>query len=522
MLPVVAHVVADEGKHGHRVAADLADVAEGGGGHFGTHRSADVYAVRPVAGLEDEGHGGGAAAAEQDRGEGNAFRVLPFGVDRRALGGGSGEACVRVSALAATVRGPVIALPVDGVGGSGAVHAFPPDVAVVGQAYVGEDDIFLDGVHGDRVRLVGRAGSHAEVAVFRVDGVEGAVFMGPDPGDVVTDDGGLPAGFTVGGGGNEHGQVGLAAGGRECAAHIGLRAVRGFNAQKEHVFGHPLVLAGDGGGDAQGQALLAEQGVAAVTGTEGPDFFRFREVADVFFFVAGPRHVDLAVCKRGAHGVEAGNEGSVAVALRVAAALDFVFQTLENGFAHLGHDAHVDHDVGGVRDFNADLGQGGVQGTHAEGDHVHGTALHAALEEALQFGLHFNGVGPVVGRACVFFLLAADERAVFHTGHIGRGGTGEEASGALLGVQFDKGALFYHHVAKLIIFFLRAVAPIDGVGLAKLGDFVDPLLSCFVSGTHGGNSVCTEMAVGKSPVRLFMGRFGCSRRGNPVQGKALP
>ena len=346
--------------------------------------------------------------------------------------------------------------------------------------------------------------------------------MGPDPGDVVTDDGGLPAGFTVGGGGNEHGQVGLAAGGRECAAHIGLRAVRGFNAQKEHVFGHPLVLAGDGGGDAQGQALLAEQGVAAVTGTEGPDFFRFREVADVFFFVAGPRHVDLAVCKRGAHGVEAGNEGSVAVALRVAAALDFVFQTLENGFAHLGHDAHVDHDVGGVRDFNADLGQGGVQGTHAEGDHVHGTALHAALEEALQFGLHFNGVGPVVGRACVFFLLAADERAVFHTGHIGRGGTGEEASGALLGVQFDKGALFYHHVAKLIIFFLRAVAPIDGVGLAKLGDFVDPLLSCFVSGTHGGNSVCTEMAVGKSPVRLFMGRFGCSRRGNPVQGKALP
>ena len=62
----------------------------------------------------------------------------------------------------------------------------------------------------------------------------------------------------------------------------------------------------------------------------------------------------------------------------------------------------------------------------------------------------------------------------------------------------------------------------DVVGLAKLGDFVDPLLSCFVSGTHGGNSVCTEMAVGKSPVRLFMGRFGCSRRGNPVQGKALP
>lgn len=106
-----------------------------------------------------------------------------------------------MSALASAIRGPVIALPVDGVGGSGAVHAFPPDVAVVGQTDVGEDDVFLDGVHGDRVRLVGRAGSHAEVAVFRVDGMEGAVFMGPDPGDVVTDDGGFPAGFPVGGGG---------------------------------------------------------------------------------------------------------------------------------------------------------------------------------------------------------------------------------------------------------------------------------------------------------------------------------
>ena len=180
---------------------------------------------------------------------------------------------------------------------------------------------------------------------------------------------------------------------------------------------------------------------------------------------------------------------------RVAAALDFVFQALENLFTHLGHDAHVGHDIGRVRDFNADFGQGGVQGTHAEGNHVHGTALHAAIEEALQFGLHFNGISPVVGRAGVFFLLAADERAVFHTGYIGGGGTGEEAPGALLGVQFDKGALFYHHVAKLVIFFLRAVAPVDGVGLAKLGDFFDPLLSCFVSGTHGEDSVCTEIAV---------------------------
>ncbi|KZA04534.1 hypothetical protein HMPREF1326_01779 [Akkermansia sp. KLE1605] len=57
--------------------------------------------------------------------------------------------------------------------------------------------------------------------------------------------------------------------------------------------------------------------------------------------------------------------------------------------------------------------------------------------------------------------------------------------------------------------------------MAKLGDFFDPLLSCFVSGTHGASSVCTERADGKSPVRLFARRFCFSWAANPVQGKAL-
>ena len=41
---VVAHVVAAEREHGHRVAADLADRAAGGGGRFRAHGGADVDA----------------------------------------------------------------------------------------------------------------------------------------------------------------------------------------------------------------------------------------------------------------------------------------------------------------------------------------------------------------------------------------------------------------------------------------------------------------------------------------------
>lgn len=120
------------------------------------------------------------------------------------------------------------------------------------------------------------------------------------------------------------------------------------------------------------------------------------------------------------------------------------------------------------------------------------------------FSLAFISTGSaqwLVGPASSSFSLQMNVRS--STRATSEGGTGEEAPGALLGVQFDKGALFYHHVAKLVIFFLRAVAPVDGVGLAKLGDFFDPLLSCFVSGTHGEDSVCTEIAVGKPPVRLL-------------------
>ena len=49
---VLAHVVAAEWQHRHRIAADLADLAEGGGGGFRSHRRAEVHAMTPVEGLK--------------------------------------------------------------------------------------------------------------------------------------------------------------------------------------------------------------------------------------------------------------------------------------------------------------------------------------------------------------------------------------------------------------------------------------------------------------------------------------
>ena len=101
---VVAHVVAAERQHGERVAADLAELAERGGGHFRAHRGGRVDAERPVERLRHERHGRAAAAAEDERRDRHALRVVVRRVGRRALRHRRGEAAVGVGRLAYRCR----------------------------------------------------------------------------------------------------------------------------------------------------------------------------------------------------------------------------------------------------------------------------------------------------------------------------------------------------------------------------------------------------------------------------------
>ena len=90
------------------------------------------------------------------------------------------------------------------------------------------------------------------------------VGIGLDPGDVVADGPDLPAFEAFGR--NHHGEVGFAAGAGERGGNVSLFALRALDAENEHVLGHPAFVAGDVGGDAQREAFLAEQRVAAVAG----------------------------------------------------------------------------------------------------------------------------------------------------------------------------------------------------------------------------------------------------------------
>src|SRR2546421_124117 len=93
---VVAAVVPDERQHRHRIAAHDADLADRGRGGLRGEGGAEVHAVHPVARLCHQGDGRLAAAAEEDRVDRYALRVLVLRGQDRALGDRGAEPGVRV------------------------------------------------------------------------------------------------------------------------------------------------------------------------------------------------------------------------------------------------------------------------------------------------------------------------------------------------------------------------------------------------------------------------------------------
>ena len=339
------------------------------------------------------------------------------------------------------------------------LEALPPDVTVIGECDVGEQGVArLHRLHRVRVGVVVGAGSDTEETVFRVDRVETAVLAELQPGDVVTDNFGAPAID----GGLEHRQVRLAAGGRECRADVVGLALRGGELQDEHVLGHPALVAGHDGGDTQGVALLRQNGVSAVAGTVGPDLTGVRELGDVLRVVAGPGDVFLTGLQRRADGVQGVHELAV------------VTDLLEGLGAHAGHDAHRHHDVGGVRQLDAELRVGVADRAHAERDDVHRAALHGPPEALRHLGLHLGRIHPVVRRTGARLILGADERPGLDAGDIRGIGPCQVAVGTLLLIQLDEGARLDELGTEPIPFFLGTVSEDDPIGLEQLHRLGDP------------------------------------------------
>ena len=80
----------------------------------------------------------------------------------------------------------------------------------------------------------------------------------------------------------------------------------------------------------------------------------------------------------------------------------------------------------------------------------------------------------MVGRACVDFLLGADEGAALDAGDIAFMRAGEVAARALFLVELDELALLDHHLADVVVLLLLAGHDHDAIGRADLVPLVDP------------------------------------------------
>ncbi len=256
MVEVIGDVVAAERQHRHRVASNFALLAGGGGGGFGTHGGRQVNTVGPVGRLHHQRYRRAAPATENEGTDGHARGIFPGRIDGRTLGRRRREAGIGMGGYPAATGRPRLALPVGQLRGWGVGHFLPPDIAIRGHGHIGENAIGLEGGQGIGVGFLRGARGNAEEARFRIDGVQTAVGTGLDPGDIVTDRRHFPALESLGR--DQHGEVGLAARAGERRRHIGLLAGGGLHAEDQHVLGQPTLVPAHAGGDAQGEALLAE------------------------------------------------------------------------------------------------------------------------------------------------------------------------------------------------------------------------------------------------------------------------
>ena len=453
VLEIVAHMVAAEGQHSHRVTADNAYGAGSGGGGLRGHNRAYEHAVGPVTGLIYQRSGLSAAAAKDDGGNRNAAGGIELIADTGAVLRGSGETAVGMGAL--FLRGlavPGLALPVESMLRRILIQALPPNGIVIQILHhVGKDGALLGGNQSVGIGLHVSAGGNAEEAVLRVDGPQAAVGALAHPSDIIANGPNLVALLLIALRRNQHGQVGLAAGRREGGGHILLLALGILDAQDQHMLGHPALVFAQVRGDTESEALFAQQNVSAVAGVYRDNGIVLREVHDISL---------LSV--------------NVAFAVEALNPIGAVAQGIPNLLSHSGHDGHVQHNVNRIGELHADFGQRRTYRTHGIRNDIHSAALVAAAGNVIQHFISLFRIHPVVGGARILFLFGADHGAVLYTGHVVNSGAVQIAARQLLLIQlmhFASGTSFGTQGLQLL---LGTVNPYQLVGLHELFHLVNP------------------------------------------------
>ena len=158
-----------------------------------------------------------------------------------------------------------------------------------------------------------------------------------------------------------------------------------------------------------------------------------------------------------------------------------VAERVHHALADTGHDEHVQHDVNGVGQLNADLAELRADNAHGVGDNVHRLALVRAGVQLGQLCVALLRIHPVVDVACVLFLTGADKGPAFHARHVVDCGAVQVAVRILLLVQLNQLAGRAGNAAQALCLFLAAVDPYNVLRLNHVSHRTDPILNVLVA-----------------------------------------
>ena len=325
-------------------------------------------------------------------------------------------------------------------------------------------------------------GATPKKPALRIDGPQPAVGVDAHPGDIVAHGPDAVALDLQPFGRHQHGQVGLAAGAGEGGGDVFDAARRVLHAHDEHVLGQPAFALAQIAGDAQCEALLAEQHVAAVAGAHAPDGVVLREMQN-----------------------EAALDVQVGLAVQAAREFAAGAQLLQHRRTDVRHDAHIEHDVNAVRQFHADLAERRTDRPHGEGDHVHGAPLHGALEDLPGTAIAFFRRHPVIRRARVFAQCGADEGEIFRARDIVDGRAMIDAARPFCpGSSSATSPLSTASRVRRVFLLFRPIDPDNTLRLAHLRHLGNPFIQC--SMLAHGNLLSTDVGCAvltKKPQGVF-------------------
>ncbi|GMR35871.1 hypothetical protein PMAYCL1PPCAC_06066 [Pristionchus mayeri] len=463
VLEILAEVVSHEGTHRHRVVHHLLALVLCSGSGLRFEAGASVDSVKPRIGLHNERNSLGSSSSEDDGIDGYSLRVFPLGMDDGALAGGGGKARIGMSSHSLVSDVPLLAQPCRDIHVL-VLHfifqSLPEVLAISSLGDVREDRVRLKGGHSHRIGLLRSAGSDAEEASLGVDGVQTTVSAELHPCDVVSDAADLPSGQSW----LEHREIRLATGRGEGSCDEVLLQAGSSDAHDEHVLGHPSLVLGDVGGNAEGEALLAQKRVASLSRSERPDLSLGRAVGDEDTVGIARPVVDHPLLHGSGQtdGVDAAGEVTVA-------------EDVEDVESHPSHDAHRENHVVGVSQLHSNLRERSSDGAHRERNHVHDAARHASGETRVQLDGEIFGTHPVshqglhsLGSAAHSVVLVAchHPRLRLHTSHVL--GIGSADVVVVVCLEGGEHSSLHQLVHDLLALVLTSITDVDATGTHQL------------------------------------------------------